>query len=88
MFVKVSVAGEGILRHRGNPHRAALAVAERVRRAADRLHPPRMPRSHHHHQRTRIRRTVAAYVEYYLKVANALGAQQGCAGLPFGRRAW
>src|SRR5262249_51223925 len=41
-------------RHRGNCHGSAVTLAERLRGALDRIHSPRVPRSHHHHERARI----------------------------------
>jgi len=55
----------GGTRHRGSRHGAALTVAERLCGAVDRVHSPRVPRSHHHRKFAWI--ALRAYVAYYQK---------------------
>src|SRR5262249_22903331 len=67
-------------RHRGNCHGSAVTLAERLRGALDRIHSPRVPRSHHHHERARIAPRLGRIPRVLPEMADPLVARQGCAG--------
>jgi hypothetical protein len=65
--------------HRRSPHGSSVAMAERVRGAADRFHPTRVPRSRDRHERSGTVADTDALPDVLPPVAHASRAGQGCA---------
>jgi len=72
-------------RDRRGGHGRSCTVAERLRRALDRVHSPRMPRSHHHRQRARAASRLARVRPLLFEITDSSCPQQRRAPLAAGR---